>query len=206
MTSSIPSKYETIVINNDVKKAFGITTNRFPLHREFSAGPGTILNLGSYLNSSNSTIDSTIYSKKGLGNGFISKVDRNIFNQKYINAGPGPGLYKQGKPSLSEKLTKELEEKKYLVQFYKKDEKLVKKEKMYQMGPGDYQPKKALLFQNTFTSSFVTKYQRDAYRRKEKTPGPGIYENQTNIYSPKKYKKGTDWFCKEPIIKPRKRN
>ncbi len=41
MTSSIPSKYETIVINNDVKKAFGTTTNRFPLQREFSAGPGT---------------------------------------------------------------------------------------------------------------------------------------------------------------------
>jgi hypothetical protein len=39
---------------------------------------------------------------------------------------------------LSEKLTKELEEKKFLVQFYKKDEKLVKKEKVYKMGPGDY--------------------------------------------------------------------
>lgn len=151
-------------------------------------------------------MDSTVYSKKGLGNGFVSKVDRNIFNHKFINAGPGPGLYKEGRPTLSEKLSKELEEKKYLVQFYKKDEKIVKKEPNYRMGPGDYQPEKALMFQNTFTSSFVTKYQRDAYRRKEKTPGPGNYENQRDIYSPKKYKQGTDWFCKEPVVRHRKRS
>ena len=47
-------------------------------------------------------------------------------------------MYKNGKPSLSEKMIKELEEKKSLVQFHKKDEKLVKKELTYKMGPGDY--------------------------------------------------------------------
>ena len=45
------------------------------------------------------------------------------------------------------------------------------------MGPGDYNPRKHKLFQNTFTSSFVTKYQRDEYRRRGKTPGPGTYPN-----------------------------
>ena len=45
MTSTIPSKYETIVIKNDVSKAFGTTTNRFPIHRELSAGPGNIMGL-----------------------------------------------------------------------------------------------------------------------------------------------------------------
>ena len=50
------------------------------------------------------------------------------------------------------------------MQFYKKEEKVVKVEKPYRMGPGDYQPRKSLLFQNTFKSAFQTTYQRDAYR------------------------------------------
>ena len=41
MTSSIPSKYETIVIKNEKSKAFGSSDSRFPIHRELSAGPGT---------------------------------------------------------------------------------------------------------------------------------------------------------------------
>lgn len=34
---------------------------------------------------------STSYSRKGFGNGFISKVDRSIFLNKYHNCGPDPG-------------------------------------------------------------------------------------------------------------------
>ena len=91
-------------------------------------------------------MDSTVYSKKGLGNGFISKVDRNIFSTKYINAGPGPGVYRQGKPSLSEKVSRNLESRQTLVQFYKKEKKQINKEKTYKMGPGDYDPKKYKIF------------------------------------------------------------
>ena len=42
----------------------------------------------------------------------------------------------------------------------------------------------------------MTKYQRDEYRRRQATPAPGQYENQNDIYSPKQYKKGCDWFCR----------
>ncbi len=41
------------------------------------------------------------------------------------------------------------------------------------MGPGDYEPKKPLVNQNSFSSSFLTKYQRDEYRKCQETPAPG---------------------------------
>jgi hypothetical protein len=54
-------------------------------------------------------MDSTIYSKKGLGNGFVSKVERQVFQNKHLNMGPGPGSYKRPIPSFTENLEREIE-------------------------------------------------------------------------------------------------
>lgn len=43
LTGCIPSKFETVVIKNDIKKAFGTTTDRFNIEKETNTGPGKIL-------------------------------------------------------------------------------------------------------------------------------------------------------------------
>ena len=41
---------------------------------------------------------SSSYSRKGMGNGFLSKSQRDPFNAKYVNSGPGPCSYENNKP------------------------------------------------------------------------------------------------------------
>ena len=101
---SMPSKFETIVYMHadSKKKGFGSNSERF---NEFGVGglsrpetaseePGP----GSYLleNSISSMMKrSESFSKKGYGNGFISKADRFVKRNDYVQKWfmPGPGSY-----------------------------------------------------------------------------------------------------------------
>lgn len=87
---SIPSKFETIVYKNNNSKAFGSSQLRFSTVEDEKPGPGY------YEEPSQQTIlfgEKQSLSKKGYGNGFVSASDRNTFQAKYLNSGPGPGTY-----------------------------------------------------------------------------------------------------------------
>lgn len=86
---SIPSKFETIVYKNSNGKAFGSSQLRFDGSDDERPGPGH------YDHSESATLfgDKESISKKGLGNGFVSNSERNVFQMKYLNSGPGPGSY-----------------------------------------------------------------------------------------------------------------
>lgn len=95
---SVPSKYETIVYMHadSKKKGFGSNSERFKgifarPDTEGEPGPGSYINqsiMDSMLKKSDS------YSRKGYGNGFISKFDRfknnDLFQYSHL---PGPGSY-----------------------------------------------------------------------------------------------------------------
>lgn len=87
---SIPSKFETIIYNNNNNKAFGSSEIRFTQLENDKPGPGY------YEDQTNSTIlfgEKESLSKKGYGNGFVSASERNTFQARYLNGGPGPGSY-----------------------------------------------------------------------------------------------------------------
>jgi len=73
-------------------------------------------------------------------------VQRNVFSSKYINGVPAPNKYAQSSLSLYDKLLKNNTKGTSMVDFYKKPIKQIKKTPSYQMGPGDYSPKKKKLF------------------------------------------------------------
>ena len=99
---------------------------------------------------------SSSYSKKGFGNGFISKVDRQAFPLKYQNSGPGPGAYNDQLRNLQNDLLKRFQQKSRTTKFYHDEVKKVDKKKETVIGPGTYDPAKLTYFQNTFKSSFKT--------------------------------------------------
>mmetsp|Transcript_6310 Transcript_6310/g.4754 ORF Transcript_6310/g.4754 Transcript_6310/m.4754 type:complete len:140 (+) Transcript_6310:154-573(+) len=97
--SSMPAKYETVVYVEEKKKGFGSNSERFfgsyfgrtdaSISQDEKPGPGSyISNLNHMVRQSDSL------SRKGLGNGFISKVDRfhdsKLYYSKFM---PGPGSY-----------------------------------------------------------------------------------------------------------------
>ena len=85
-TSSIPSKYQTIVIDNSDKRGFLARSRRFKHDTNVNDNPGP----GSYVGHGFIEKHSTSFSKKGTG-GFASK-DKRIMKQKYVDS-PGPGVY-----------------------------------------------------------------------------------------------------------------
>ena len=87
-TASIPSKYQTIVVDNAEKRGFLSKSKRFQHESESNDHPGP----GTYKGAGHSNIEgmSPSFSKKGTG-GFASK-DRRIL-KNVTAAGPGAGVY-----------------------------------------------------------------------------------------------------------------
>ncbi|KAL4235726.1 O(6)-methylguanine-induced apoptosis 2 [Mactra antiquata] len=90
-TSSIPSKYQTIVTDNADRKGFNAQAKRFQAESFFTDAPGP----GSYVGHVTLDSDKVSYSKKGTGS-FASKSKRQT--RYLMSNAPGPGIY--GLPSL----------------------------------------------------------------------------------------------------------
>ena len=85
---TIPPKYETI-LNTSVKyenNAFTTSSNRFKNIESDNPGPGKYLSHDTFIKINDSI------SKKGLGNGFVSKTSRFNIDYEKINK-PSPGSY-----------------------------------------------------------------------------------------------------------------
>ncbi|XP_002740087.1 O(6)-methylguanine-induced apoptosis 2-like [Saccoglossus kowalevskii] len=91
-SSSIPSRYQTIVIDNSEKKGFNARTKRFQYETNASENPGP----GSYVSLKDPDFTTSSLSKKGMGVGFVSKAPR--IQKRRGTAGPGPAQY--GLPSV----------------------------------------------------------------------------------------------------------
>ncbi|XP_077991307.1 O(6)-methylguanine-induced apoptosis 2-like [Glandiceps talaboti] len=92
-SSSIPSKYQTIVIDNSERKGFLSRSRRFHDDVEVTENPGP----GTYGHwKSGVVMNTSSLSKKGMGVGFVSKVPRARRQKRTI--GPGPAKY--GLPSV----------------------------------------------------------------------------------------------------------
>jgi len=86
--SSIPSKFETTLFTgNKERDGFGTRSHRFVVVENELPGPG------SYHTETDARLhDGKIYSKKGLGGGFVSKAKRDSAFGKLSDA-PAPGTY-----------------------------------------------------------------------------------------------------------------
>jgi len=92
--SSIPTKYETLLTKNDVKKGFSSTAPRFAYgSRNELPGPGAYFSdeQASFVMKSDSL------SKKGYGNGFVSRTER-LNSDQVIDFRPAPGQYDPSMP------------------------------------------------------------------------------------------------------------
>lgn len=88
--STIPSKFETTLFTgNKERDGFGSRAHRFVDMENDLPGPGT------YNDHEQKIHDDKIYSKKGLGVGFVSKTRREDFFKPSSSA-PGPGNYERG--------------------------------------------------------------------------------------------------------------
>lgn len=85
-SASIPSKYQTVVIDNSERKGFNSRSKRFHYDGDANDHPGP----GSYVGHGRSEKISSSYSKKGTG-GFASKDRRIVKHQSTCS--PGPGAY-----------------------------------------------------------------------------------------------------------------
>ena len=85
-SASIPYKFETILYENTNPRGFGQSAQRFFYADDMAPGPGSY-----NVNVQSLKLDGPSFSKKGLGNGFVSKSSRMLY-RGYINAGPGPAL------------------------------------------------------------------------------------------------------------------
>ncbi|XP_026205122.1 O(6)-methylguanine-induced apoptosis 2 isoform X2 [Anabas testudineus] len=86
-SSSIPTKYQRVVITNEEKKGFSSQAKRFPSHTSLNENPGP----GSYSCTSITEVKSPSYSKKGTTGFVASKPARGYSNpQRGI---PGPNAY-----------------------------------------------------------------------------------------------------------------
>jgi hypothetical protein len=87
-TSSIPSKFETTLFTSaKPKEGFGTSAHRFTEPENDLPGPGAYDSAGVPLK------DDKVYSKKGLGVGFVSRDRRKGIVAP--NAVPGPGKYEE---------------------------------------------------------------------------------------------------------------
>ncbi|KAL8560738.1 hypothetical protein ACOMHN_046421 [Nucella lapillus] len=84
--ASIPTKFQTIVVDKADKKGFMAKSKRFQTDDHYTDAPAP----GEYVNHGKFDSSSPSYSKKGTG-GFASKSKRGT---KFLMAnGPGPGIY-----------------------------------------------------------------------------------------------------------------
>lgn len=87
MRSTIPTKYQTVVISNSEQKGFNSQSKRFNYENHLTEGPGP----GNYVGHNEAEKHSSSFSKKGTG-GFASKSRR--IKKDYIENNPGVGSYK----------------------------------------------------------------------------------------------------------------
>lgn len=88
--STIPSKFETTLFTgNKEKDGFGSSAHRFVDMENDLPGPGT------YNEGAAGVRDDRVYSKKGLGVGFVSRTKRDGAFKGAATA-PGPGNYERG--------------------------------------------------------------------------------------------------------------
>ncbi|KAK3526750.1 hypothetical protein QTP70_032892 [Hemibagrus guttatus] len=85
-SSSIPSKYQTVIISNVERKGFSSQAKRFT-HYSLNENPGP----GSYLSHTSADSCSPSFSKKGTG-GFVSKALR-VSRKPQIPSSPAPNTY-----------------------------------------------------------------------------------------------------------------
>ena len=87
VTVSIPTRYKTILLNNDRSKAFGSSSDRFGADPELRDEPGP----GSYSLYRESLYKDNVesYSRKGHG----GLCDRESRKKPYMRTGPGPASY-----------------------------------------------------------------------------------------------------------------
>ncbi|KAK3558864.1 hypothetical protein QTP86_031990, partial [Hemibagrus guttatus] len=86
LSSSIPSKYQTVIISNVERKGFSSQAKRFT-HYSLNENPGP----GSYLSHTSADSCSPSFSKKGTG-GFVSKALR-VSRKPQIPSSPAPNTY-----------------------------------------------------------------------------------------------------------------
>eukprot|EP01137_Pigoraptor_chileana_P027986 Opistho-2@11353 len=84
-SSSIPSRYQTVIVNGGEKKGFGGSASRFGDAVREVPGPGA------YQNQTDLALPNDSLSKKGMGNGFVSKTNR--FIREPLPEGASPSLY-----------------------------------------------------------------------------------------------------------------
>ncbi|EAR94531.1 sperm-tail PG-rich repeat protein (macronuclear) [Tetrahymena thermophila SB210] len=202
---SIPSKFETIVYNNNNNKAFGSSQLRFSQQDSDLPGPGY------YEAPTNTTIlfgEKESISKKGYGNGFVSTAERNTFQTRYLNSGPGPGTYSTD-VSLMSKASQSTTSLKGQSMFLSKQRNTKTMENINKVivetpGPGEYNPELQKR-ENTYKSSFISRSNREKYLNSNQNPAPGEYNIKRQIVQKKPYphKGYLSSFC-NPVEKHQK--
>lgn len=169
---SIPAKLETILdpIAFRPSKGSGSKTYRFTNNFDNeNPGPGkyeslSTLSIGSGIKS----VNPGSYSKKGLGNGFISTNERFKILNHFIFQKPGPGIYNEGDKRISER---------FKLKSNRVFEKQKGKEKVISetVGPGEYKVEKSEERPRKKTNSFFLSM-TDRFKSKHKRfPSVGQY-------------------------------
>lgn len=188
---TIPSKYETVLYpqGSPSGKGFGSNTYRFNSSNIDSPGPG------SYVDPKKTSVASLrlscdSYSKKGYGNGFISKNDRFRIDNYLPYQTPGPGSYKFLKlnGNTIQKVEGDSFEIGSISENYKRKNSPVftkdiiqNKIKINELapvpGPGLYNIPRTLANSQDYKNTACFKFQGNRFdAEKEKIPGPGDYE------------------------------
>lgn len=182
---SVPSKFETQLFdNNQENKGFGSKSIRFFDFISEDPGPGSYTN-DDVLSTLGKTKQS--HSKKGFGNGFISKVERfpsEIDYRAYFL--PGPGAYASSLPSTRDESEIQLSAKKPKNDLpsyaFKSSGRTEKKTKNMVPGPGSYyveKPMKRSLSQSNPSSVFKSGVEKHLILR-PKNEGPPIGHYDVN--------------------------
>lgn len=175
--SSIPSKYQTLVTSNADKRGFGGTSKRFNHDATVNENPGP----GSYRKLPVAERQSTSFSKKGMGVGFVSKTRRVPRNKG--TAGPGPAY------ALPSMLSTRKDYNSAAVSSSFHSPIAVQREKgSLAPAPNSYNVSDDLTHKNNgsqFQASFKSTSRRvDFYRNTSSAPAPGHYNvNDTLVKS-----------------------
>ncbi len=188
---SIPSKFETVLYpqNGGTRKGFGSNGFRFVAQVSENPGPGAYIDpMGLSVNNFRQTSDS--YSRKGFGNGFVSKSDRFRIENYQPYQVPGPGAYKYRETSAdgTRKPVGTAFDPGSISEKYKGHASAVFSNPVgkrrvntqpFLLGPGSYEIPRTLVDQQEYrcTAAFKSKdnrFVRGANR--QLLPGPGQYE------------------------------
>jgi phosphotransferase system IIB component len=182
---SIPSKIETTLVKTPIKKKYSI----------FNPKPNnestTIYNPSSFKKNSVS------FSKKGLGNGFISKSQRfdNLYKEKYK---PGPCEYSKDKLTIMNNIKKSI----FCKGLFNNKENHSILPKNNFPGPCDYNPKflESDNFKNKNSPFFTSESERfKDFCNFNSNPGPGKYFDK--IIEPGKNNNKESYFFKGNVKK-----